>query len=358
MEYYTHVRLKNEFNAGNKATDDVARICESMGLKELVFPKLTTINNKYLFKLWILGVTAFVWFKHYLKIKKGDVLLFQHPMYGVRMSNFFISKIRNKGCKCIAIIHDLDSLRNKGVENYMVNNKTAYIADECLLKQFDAIICHNGIMHDYLVSQGFEDHKVVNLNLFDYLTDFEITPRHKETADYSLVIAGNLTRKKSSYLYDFFDNCPDNMDVYVYGIGYDTQSSYNNVHYEGAFPPDELCAKLQGDFGIVWDGTSASSCVGNTGNYLKYNNPHKLSLYLTSGIPVVVWSQSAVSSFVKENGVGIIVDSLMDIERIIKGLSSEEYNIMVDNTVRISKESRNGLYFKVAYEEAKKRCYN
>lgn len=355
MEYYTHVRLKNEFNAGNKATDDIAHICESMGLKELVFPKLPTNLNKYLHKVWILAVTSFTWFKYYLKMKKGDLLLYQHPMYGVRMSNYFISKIRKKGCKCIAIIHDLDTLRNKGVDGYLVSNKTAFIADDCLLKQFDAIICHNGIMHDYLVSQGFDTDKLIDLNLFDYLTDHEIPVRHKDSTDYSLVIAGNLTRMKSSYLYDFIDKSPDDTDLYVYGVGYDADSSHGNVHYEGAFPPDELCAKMKGDFGIVWDGTSAESCVGNTGNYLRYNNPHKLSLYLTSNIPVIVWSRSAVSGFVKENGVGIAVDSLMDIEGIINGLSSEEYNIMVDNTAGISDKSRNGLYFKAAYEEAKKR---
>ncbi|NRO11242.1 Beta-1,6-galactofuranosyltransferase WbbI [Lactobacillus helveticus] len=55
----------------------------------------------------------------------------------------------------------------------------------------------------------------------------------------------------------------------------------------------------------------------NTGNYLRYNDPHKLSLYLASGIPVIIWKKAAEAKFVEENKVGITVDSLEDYRRYL-----------------------------------------
>ena len=195
MEYYTHVRLKNEYHAGNKATDDIADICKKMGMRELSFPKLIETNNKVLFKLWILFVSLYYWLKYYFKLKDGDILLFQHPMYGARMTRRFVPKIKRKGCKCIAIIHDLESLRNSANEAYIVSNKTAQLADDFMLRQFDAVICHNKIMHNYLIGRGFDENRVVDLVLFDYLTDSDKSLNYKNDQRYSVTIAGNLTKK-------------------------------------------------------------------------------------------------------------------------------------------------------------------
>lgn len=352
MDYYTHVRLKNEFNAGNKATDDVARICQSLGMQEIVFPKLVESNNKLISKIWIFAVAFYVWFSFYIKVKKGDTLLFQHPMYGIRMANYYIRKIKRKGCKCIAIIHDLETLRNNGENAYIISSTTSNIADDCLLRQFDVVICHNRIMHDYLVSKEFDNHKLVDLDLFDYLSEYE--PNNEVCSNrFELVIAGNLSRKKSSYIYELIEQLSDLVELHTYGVGFEEQNYKPNIHYEGAFPPDELCSKIKGMWGIVWDGPSAKSCIGNTGNYLKYNNPHKLSLYVASQIPVVVWDQSAASIFVKDYNIGITVDSLINIEDKLNSVSSEEYNIMVKNIMDLSKNVRTGYFFKRAYNKAK-----
>ena len=51
------------------------------------------------------------------------------------------------------------------------------------------------------------------------------------------------------------------------------------------------------------------ACTGQYGEYLKINSPFKFSLYLAANRPVVVWSKSALASYVKEYKLGICVDS-------------------------------------------------
>ena len=100
----------------------------------------------------------------------------------------------------------------------------------------------------------------------------------------------------------------------LYGINYDEQNITSlNVEYKGAFLPNEIPSKLEGSFGLVWDGDSTDGCNGASGDYIRYNNPHKLSLYISSCLPVIVWSQAAIADFVRQHNIGFCVDKLIDI---------------------------------------------
>lgn len=109
---------------------------------------------------------------------------------------------------------------------------------------------------------------------------------------------------------------------------------------------------MHGDFGLVWDGDSADACAGNTGAYLRYNNPHKTSLYLACGMPVIVWREAAIADFVLKNEVGIVVESLSGLDEIISAISDESYQKMCKNAARIGQKLRAGEYFKAAMEQA------
>lgn len=118
----------------------------------------------------------------------------------------------------------------------------------------------------------------------------------------------------------------------------------DNIEYHGSFPVDEIPMMLDRGFGLVWDGDSIYGCQGQSGQYLRYNNPHKLSLYLSSGLPVVIWREAAEAKFVEENGVGILVDDLRDLQMIISRLSAEEWNDFIRNVRNVSKKLCNGFY--------------
>ena len=85
---------------------------------------------------------------------------------------------------------------------------------------------------------------------------------------------------------------------------------------------------------------------------MRYNNPHKLSLYLSSGLPVIIWKQAAEATFVEKNGVGYTVKSLYEIPELMKKISENEYKNITENVSRISKKLINGEYMQLALREA------
>lgn len=78
---------------------------------------------------------------------------------------------------------------------------------------------------------------------------------------------------------------------------------------------------------------------GTFGQYLKLNNPHKTSLYLASGIPVIIWKEAALASFIVENNLGFAVDKLSEINEKLSQISDEQYKIMANNVKGISAEA-------------------
>lgn len=121
----------------------------------------------------------------------------------------------------------------------------------------------------------------------------------------SIAIAGNLSPEKCSYIYKFIENNPE-LKINLYGVGYKGRSEYSNAEYHGSFSPEELPSKLDSAYGLVWDGPEITSCSGDFGKYLRFNNPHKLSLYMAAGIPVVTWKQAAIADFVEKHQVGLL----------------------------------------------------
>ena len=200
-----------------------------------------------------------------------------------------------------------------------------------------------------LVSQGLPEASLIPLGIFDYLTGFDPEAgdvnREPDGERNRVIIAGNLSPEKCVYLTDL--GKVNGVRFNLYGVGYEDLGQ-ENVTYMGSFLPDELVGELRGDFGLVWDGTSIETCSGNFGNYLRLNDPHKLSLYLTAGIPVVVWEEAAVADFVKREQVGVTVASLNELGRKLSALTASEYEDMRQNALRISRLTRSGHYLTTA----------
>ena len=83
-----------------------------------------------------------------------------------------------------------------------------------------------------------------------------------------------------------------------------------------------------------------------------FNNPHKIALYIASGMPVIVWDRSAMTDFGKEEGCGFMVSRLSEIPDKISELSDEDYEKMRNNAMRVGKDMRKGSHIKAAVERA------
>ena len=345
MKYF----LKEEFlkdsgarNAGNKARNDVEEIVKREGYQ----PLLLTVDDWYqMGTVKAQQHKAKALDQAFSQLKSGDQLLIQFPMlHHSFFTTRLVRKIQRRGVKVYFIIHDLEALRYANLDTVPLKHKIrVHLQESSLLKIADGIIAHNPIMKSVLVDKGIAEDKIVCLGIFDYLIpDFQ--EKSGQTKDQPMIVAGNLAQEKAGYLYSL----PGEPAYNLYGVGFDESRALENETYFGSFLPDELPAALEGGFGLVWDGDSAETCSGVFGEYLRYNNSHKASLYLASGFPLVVWEQSALSSFVLEKGCGIAVESLHDLKETIDNLSDADYQDLVDNAKRVGQEIREGHYLKTA----------
>lgn len=341
MKYY----LKEEFlhdnnvkNAGNKARNDVEVIFNRLGYA----PLKVRVDDWY--KMNVLNAQIHKYralLRAFKCLKKNDDIVIQFPLlHHSLFINSLLKSLKNRGVNIYLLIHDLETLR-------FVNDKTLPLRMKLRMKLTEGdtfhsvtgIIAHNPIMKSVLVDEGVAEDKIVSLGIFDYLIP-NFQEKSDQTKDQPIIVAGNLAQEKAGYLYQL----PARPAYNLYGVGFDESRALANETYFGSFLPDELPVALEGGFGLVWDGDSAETCSGVFGEYLRYNNSHKASLYLASGFPLVVWKQSALSHFVLENGCGIAVESLHDLSQTIGQLDDEDYQDLLVNTRRIGQKIRNGSY--------------
>ena len=349
--YYMSVYKDNKTTAGAKAPDDISKIARTLGYRELVFKSAFKFRNIKLTRFFAMFVGIRNWIYLLCKVCKGAYVIIQHPNENIIIGNMIINLVKKvKKIKFIFLIHDLESIRKsllKGNSQFL--EERGVIADEVLLKKADYIICHNKSMKKYLLLHGFDNQKLVELEIFDYLHDCKLSLNRKK--DNSIIIAGNLLKEKAGYVYKLIEKDIIQYKINLFGPNYTGPKDKDNIYYYGECLPDQLPEKLKGAFGLVWDGTELNGCHGKAGEYIKYNNPHKCSLFLASGIPVIIWKEAALADFVKENGVGILVESLDDILEKICHITDDEYAQLVVNTNKIGTKLRDGFYFKKALKD-------
>lgn len=329
-------------HAGSKATNDCMDILSDLGFEKCIL-KRNVLEDTYLGKIKRQVSYFFNWRKIYKQVEENSVVVLQNPFRRHQTSRFStLKKLKeNKNVKFISIIHDVDMIR----ESYK-NYKTEKEFNE-MLEIADKLIVHNDKMKAWFIEKGIEEERLVTLEIFDYLNEDSLDKEIEFSK--KIQLAGNLSLGKSPYVYKLQEL---STHIDLYGVEYAPQGEFDNITYHGAFPADEIPKKFTSGFGLVWDGTSLDTCDGDTGRYLKYNNPHKLSLYLSSSIPVIIWDQAAEADFVNKYNVGLTVSSLRDVDKILENLTKEQYQEMVRNVKEIQKKLKAGHYLKTAIEKS------
>ena len=339
MKKYQIVELNTEYNhAGSKAVQDVFDVAKKLGYEAEVIRTATSIDSLW-GKIRRQALFFIDWFKIYFSITPNSLVLIQTPYHHKQLiRNWVLSKLkRDKKVKFISLVHDVEELRKSLYNNYYKNEFNF------MLSIADSIIVHNDTMKAFFIKKGIPENKLVSLKIFDYLMDKEATSKNV-IFERAISIAGNLDINKSAYIAQLGNL---GIIVHLYGPNFShSLEQYEDIQYHGSFPASEIPNQLNSGFGLVWDGNSIDTCSGDFGEYLQYNNPHKLSLYLASGIPVVIWDKAAEADFVRKHNLGICVSSLSELKDKLEQISEKNYQEMIKNVANISTLLRYGEHTK------------
>lgn len=322
---------KCRYNASQKPRLDTIKTLIKLGAGRLLLYSLPFEGINSWWKLKIIKIfnriILYIQFLFHCHSINNSIIFIQFPFINSK-SAFFVNKLRKRNNKIILFVHDLESLRR----NIFIQDEidTLNAANVCILHTSNMI---NAVREFHVKTTALA------LEFFDYCSDIEINSVGN-VRNITLVYAGNLD--KSVFLKDLFKlELNDSFQINLYGKESKNVPIIKFVHYKGKFDADDF-SKIEGNWGLVWDGESIDSCTGYYGEYLKFNSPFKASLYLAANIPIVTWSKSAIAEYVRKYHLGICVDSLADIPETIEKLSDEDLHSIIIAVKRISKNIRTG----------------
>jgi len=309
-------------HAGTKAVKDIKDI--------LLEDQWIPFSTPYTGKRWRDYYITIMALLRIALMPKGCIFFIQFPPTQLGHSQFVCRFICWK-FDAICLIHDLNEMR--GIDWGHAKE----------LKNAAVIISHNRRMSEWL-QKRLPKHHIIELEIFDYLHSKKIysTPSTDQAGlGRRVAFAGNLSPDKSAFIYTHIDIQPK---IYLLGTNADQQKIASCYEYAGFFQSDTPQFPVDASMGLIWDGTSTETCDGIKGNYLRLNSPHKTSLYLSSGIPVVIWREAAMAEFVIEHNCGVTIDRLADIPEKISNLSEESYSALRNGAERVGDRLRNGYY--------------
>ncbi|HSV10195.1 MAG TPA: hypothetical protein VLI68_05460, partial [Hanamia sp.] len=249
-------------------------------------------------------------------LPKNAVVVFQWPLYATlnKVLIKLILKFR-KDVRLICILTDINGLKdaNKKLLNSEIN----------FFKQLQFFVVHNDSMKSWLL-QFNSKAKISVLGFFDFLVTPLNRDRHKED---SIAFAGFLD--KSNFITAL--NKIDHLQFHLYGPTENSVNTTSAVHYYGVLSSEQLLQNLSGSFGLIWDGDSIDGLSGVFGEYNKYISPHKLSLYMVAGLPVIAHHLSGAASIINNYRIGFTVNSLFEIKEKLGQLTEQEYQEMRTN---------------------------
>lgn len=319
-QYLMFKNCDGKYNAGNKFTNDVIKICSVNSIDAIGYGCQAEDN---------LLLRCVNFFKYSIKL---CILISNHSkiylLYPTMPKYFsFLCYIKQiKDLEVIGIVMDLPSL---------CRDVPDITLDIFNLKLMDKIIVQNRKQKVLLEKEGISYNRMGEIGILDFLG----TPRKVDLNEWNkertICYGGTLAPVAAGFIYKWMDTCKlKKLRVNIYGIGMKRKIDNEHFKYCGSFSPDKVLENLEGDFGLVWSGSEVNTCGGDKGIYYEYASPHKLSMYLMAGMPVIVSKNSALEDLVISKNIGIVIDSLNEIEERLDNISREEYQAMLEAVKR------------------------
>ena len=324
-------RSLHHAHAGSKARDDIRRLLEQEAWQP--FEVHPGENKGYFDKLLCVGYTIADWKRLERVVQSGDVVLVQFPLIMYNKVSLYalpsVRRMKAREVRFIMLVHDLESLRGYSFTDF----------DKQWVAEADMLISHNPRMSKVLREYGATA-PIKEIGVFDYLLP-TVTPIPPE-ARHGIDRAVKLSQETDGDRERSEKKCQDEERKSEGTKGDEKKGP--EAGDRGREAHDERTRKRQGRGGRSWDGDSTETCTGFYGKYLAVNNPHKLSLYLASDKPVIIWNKAALASFVTQHGVGFAVDSMREAVQVERTIDKEEYLSMTKRAGELGAQLRGGYY--------------
>lgn len=311
---------------GNK---DIERILTASGFTAIEFP----FQRSFSFRAKMKRLAYLLQLLFTLPSKA--TIVFQHPLHA-QLHRMLVALLKRfkPSLKIICFITDINGMKDADEELLQI--------EMSFFRKLDHFIVHNEKMKQWLLS-FHPAAKATMIEFFDYLAEPNSSERKK---DATICFAGFMD--KSRFVTQL--NEIPGLRFELYGPGAEICKA-PHVQHHGSYEPGLLPQKLDASFGLVWDGDSINGLEGTFGKYNKYISPHKLSLYIISGLPVIAHENSGSAALVKKYQLGITVSSLHEVPQRISDLPEVEYQQMRKNCLQLSEKISTGGCLKNAIME-------
>lgn len=276
------------------------------------------------------GIIASIWW--------GDVVIFQSPSWNEpSFDEAFIWQLdAYRNLKKIFFIHDVPPLMFES-NRYLLKRYIDFY------NQADLIILPSQNMADFLRSEGLIVSKTLIQKMWDcpVSVDLEIIPHFNKMVSF----ASDTNQDKFSFLKRWKY---ENVKLAVTANEGDWEHG-DNVKFLGWFNNQNLLAntlRKNGGYGLLWTEDEY------TKEYMKLCICSKISLYLASGIPVIVHSSIPVADTILQKNLGFVVDSLDEAVDKIERTTEEQYNQMVHDVGIFGELIRGGYFTKKLLTDA------
>lgn len=312
-KWVTKIIEPNFSDATDKSRQDFATVAHHMGYEYLNIERYDRSQENYEeLGARIDGITT--------GVSDRDLVIYQYPTYnGNQFEVSFAEHLVYRGVKLVLMVHDYERLRfgaNPGFDELRHLNLVT------------AIIVPNSRMKERMQADGITS-PIILQHCWDFLTDVDF---HSELPNRQVVIAGSFTKS------DLLSTWNQNTSLIAYGNNHKNLKVASNVDYRGLLTPRELVQQLPNCFGLAWDTGK------DYGEYTRYNNPHKVAMYLALGMPVIVWQESAIAKLIQDNQLGFAINSLDEIDILLNVISDDELRALQQRVQNFGRLLRHGYF--------------
>lgn len=269
----------------------------------------------------------------------GDVVIVQYPLWTseVQFEMEFIDYLKNeRHAKTVALVWDIISWIHDASDRDYSGDASLW-----LLNKYDLVIAANEKMARHMAEAGGVTTPKIGMGLSDFVYH---GPKPKQTFKRQLYYVSSSV--DPAMVAEYKSKIPINF------IGPNNQQEQlpSYIKMLGQMSSNDIPSQLDGGFGLLY--YPMAGYYKGMNNYGHYNNPMKLSLYLAAGLPIITMPHTAHSGWIKDRGVGIVIDSIGDIDKVMNKLTEADYNQMVANVRPWQEAVTSGFFAKQAALEA------